>query len=1290
MFQNKYFYKPLIATSLALSLCSIQAREITSSTTIIDNTISDISDTSRGKSGLYIHSNMPIGITLGVDTVVNPVINQSGNAYGIFVDTSGTTTISSTNFQTLTIKEVSAIEGKEAYVFKNAGSNPVLIYTTGLIAGTKTEVTNEIFGIYNNLDGAKYNFGNASSYNDSTAFKINSQNMSNGASAYGVVLKKSAIFEGTAVFTNLAIDGKGGNAIGIKGMGDSTLTLNNASIAFGEFTNGSQSDQMGEAIGIGVSGNFAINGNGGIIFAKPFAFPTHNYVIKNSGTGTLTLSSGVDIVYDAKGTSITNAVITDTIGGKYSFGSGSTQSAGTQISASDTNPIIGLAFAPAAATNSTLTLGGVLGVSGGNASATGTGGGATALSIDASKAAAILQIDASLTLQASGGNGAKNARIGNTGGDVAGIELSGNTTNKITIQGGNLSLILKPGLADDGKTSASAFALKNIGKVEFANGTSLSTLSSIGEKISIDGNYGIYNASSASYTFGTSTSFAVSPSGGNAYGAVLSSKMDMQSGNASFTVTSATADAYAILADKGEATFSANANLEFTVNSTVGKAVGIAVKNDASLTLNGSGTLKLKVGDTNTKEAYGFRLEGGKYYGDFGFEGTNSYIKSGAGGVSYGVYTIGDNELDATTLTFADNALTSGANGQVYTLYNAGNLTLKKTAKIIQGADASGREKVNLYAGASSTLNVTLGEGSKTLFQADTAIGGAGSVNLVLQNNAGAKFDGISTAIATTGEVNIKMIGGSALIFSHSAFDTTSTVHLTLEGTQSEFGKVLFGDEAGEIDTLNGEYGVFLLAGEDPNARFASKALKTRTLTIKDMNLNHSGFTLSAKGGTTESDRVVIEGSASTSATPQNPLNNNISIIVDRYATDDKNVVTLATVASGSQDKVIFNSLTEDDQETKTTIYQGFTKGVIKIKREADGSGGSKYTSTLRAGEIVINPDFISPTAAALSSSLELFSANLNSLSKRMGELNNGSAIHGAWSRVFVGEQISDFGAEQSVLYATFQAGYDYRFSLKDADNYLGVALSYSRGVGTETNPTFKTAPSPIDIQVSGAVSSNLYGVEIALYNSYIDASGFYSDSVFKLGDYISEVNMYHQVNTKSLNNLAFALSEEVGYKAILGESREWFITPQGEISYGYIQGSKFTQYAPTGESMDSQQEDVMLLRSRIGVAWGYDFAHLLKAKNIKASIYLGTYYLYDYLTGGDTTLSTWVNGENVNYRYNAYSGSSRFAINLGTNIDIKDGAKVYIDFEKSFFGKIKTNYQINFGVRVGFGEGRG
>lgn len=930
----------------------------------------------------------------------------------------------------------------------------------------------------------------------------------------------------------------------------------------------------------------------------------------------------------------------------------------------------------------------MLGVSGSNASAAGAGGSATALSIDASKAAATLQVDSSVTLQVSGGNGAKSVRATNAGGDVVGIGLGGNTTNKITIQGGNLSLILKPGLADDGRTSASAFALKNTGKVEFANGTSLSTLSSLGEKISINGSYGIYNASSASYTFGTSTSFAVSPSGGNAYGVVLSSKMDMQSGVATFAVTSATADAYAILADKGGATFSANTNLEFTVDSTVGKAVGIAVKNDASLTLNGSGTLKLKVGDTSTKEAYGFRLEGGKYYGDFNFEGTNSYIKSGAGGVSYGVYTTGDNELDATTLTFADNALTSGTGGQVYTLYNAGNLTLKKTAKIIQGTDASGSSKVNLYAGASSTLNVTLGEGSKTLFQADTAIGGAGNVNLVLQNNAGAKFDGISTAISAN--TNITLNRGSALVFTHGAFDQKSTINLTLAGTQDSVSKVLFGDEAGEIDTLNGEYGVFLLAGEDPNARFASKALKTRTLTIKDMNLNHSGFTLSAKGGTTESDRVVIEGSASTSATSQNPLNNNISIIVDRYATDDKNVVTLATVASGSQDKVIFNSLTEDDQETKTTIYQGFTKGAIKIKREADGSGGSKYTSTLRAGEIVINPDFISPTAAALSSSLELFSAKLNSLSKRMGELNNGSAIHGAWSRVFVGEQISDFGAEQSVLYATFQAGYDYRFSLKDADNYLGVALSYSRGVGTETNPTFKTAPSPIDIQVSGAVSSNLYGVEIALYNSYIDASGFYSDSVFKLGDYISEVNMYHQVNTKSLNNLAFALSEEVGYKAILGESREWFITPQGEISYGYMQGSKFTQYAPTGESMDSQQEDVMLLRSRIGVAWGYDFAHLLKAKNIKASIYLGTYYLYDYLTGGDTTLSTWVNGENVNYRYNAYSGSSRFAINLGTNINIKDGAKVYIDFEKSFFGKIKTNYQINFGVRVGFGEGRG
>ena len=252
--------------------------------------------------------------------------------------------------------------------------------------------------------------------------------------------------------------------------------------------------------------------------------------------------------------------------------------------------------------------------------------------------------------------------------------------------------------------------------------------------------------------------------------------------------------------------------------------------------------------------------------------------------------------------------------------------------------------------------------------------------------------------------------------------------------------------------------------------------------------------------------------------------------------------------------------------------------------------------------------------------------------------------------------------------------------------NFPFSLASYIKGAGGQVNPVRKMAPAPLNRPIAGLTSSNTNGVEVALYNSYIANSGLYSDSIVKFGYYMTDLAMFGQTDTYSTSNLALAVSEEIGYKVKLGESNEWFITPQGEVAFAYIGGTKFTQNLG-GETMKSTQDATSLLRTRVGAAWGYDFSHLAKESDVKASIYLGTYYTYDYFIGGDTTLSTSAAGRTTDYKYNAYEGTGRFVMNLGTNIDIKDSTKIYVDFEKSFGGSIQTNYQISLGVRFGFGE---
>lgn len=617
---------------------------------------------------------------------------------------------------------------------------------------------------------------------------------------------------------------------------------------------------------------------------------------------------------------------------------------------------------------------------------------------------------------------------------------------------------------------------------------------------------------------------------------------------------------------------------------------------------------------------------------------------------SYGVYN--DSKLAINgSIEFKDASLVAKSGGSKAHIYNAGEMTFAEDAKVFAGTAMDG---VNVYADSGKEINLVMAAGSTTTFNGTTAAFGV--------NEAG-----------TAGKINLDLQADKA----------------------KQGAKLVFnGAGAGDVNILSGSNAEILLSGDGrENILARINSAKTpfdgRVLQVADMQLTDSNFVLAAKStaidaGAINSDQVVINGS--TTATKDKQINNTLYIVVDNYTTDSSNVATLATVDSSVADNVVFNGL-YTDSEVDSTIYSGFTTAEVKIKRTTDSvSGDVAYTSTLESANIQVNEDFVAPTTAALSAGVSLFSANLNSLSKRMGELRNDPYSQGVWARVFGGSQTTNFGAKQTTLYSTVQAGYDYKLALDGASNYIGVALSYTKGSGGQVDPAYKIAPAPLDIYVSGLSSSSTDGVEIALYNSYVAESGLYSDSIVKFGYYMNDLTMFGQEDTYSTNNLALAVSEEIGYKFKLGAQNEWFITPQGEVAFAYMGGSEFTQNLGA-DSMKSTQDATSLLRARVGAAWGYDFSHLAKESDVKASIYLGTYYTYDYFIGGDTTLSTTANGKAVDYKHNAYEGTGRFVMNLGTNIDVQDRTKVYFDFEKSFGGNIQTDYQVSLGVRFGLGE---
>ncbi|RDU70984.1 autotransporter outer membrane beta-barrel domain-containing protein [Helicobacter brantae] len=481
----------------------------------------------------------------------------------------------------------------------------------------------------------------------------------------------------------------------------------------------------------------------------------------------------------------------------------------------------------------------------------------------------------------------------------------------------------------------------------------------------------------------------------------------------------------------------------------------------------------------------------------------------------------------------------------------------------------------------------------------------------------------------------------------------------------------------------------------------SSTEFKTLTIGSKDSASGISGsglsFVVYAKsneskekaGSQVYADKVIIHSSS----------NNEVSTHTLGVVFENQDTLNLDAISytKGADNNILIASVSDSSKvnfNTQSTQVLGFDVAKIDYVTEStDENGntsGSGYTSYFvgkaKATEVIEAEQEITATAFTLN--YDLYMANLNSLNKRMGELRENNHSQGVWARVFNGALSNEFGLGSKSNYTTIQAGYDYAFGFEGANNYLGVALSYALSTSTSDNKAFDSNGEQRGID-------NIYSnaVEVALYNSYVSDRGWYNDSIAKFSYLMSsfEISNFNSgsITSNDTSNFALTLSDEVGYVFKLGESKEWSITPQVEATFGYFNQSDFKQtLANSTAYLDSMAESVLTLRTRIGSAFGYDFKKFTQKDTFNASLYVGAFYEYDYVSGGEIKMST--QRETQTNKYSNLSSDGRVVVNVGTNMSIKDNTRIYFDFEKSFAGKINTDYQVNVGVRYSFGESDG
>ncbi|RDU68207.1 autotransporter outer membrane beta-barrel domain-containing protein, partial [Helicobacter brantae] len=222
----------------------------------------------------------------------------------------------------------------------------------------------------------------------------------------------------------------------------------------------------------------------------------------------------------------------------------------------------------------------------------------------------------------------------------------------------------------------------------------------------------------------------------------------------------------------------------------------------------------------------------------------------------------------------------------------------------------------------------------------------------------------------------------------------------------------------------------------------------------------------------------------------------------------------------------------------------------------------------------------------------------------------------------------------------------------------MGIALAYGTS-STKGNSSYASNSNNAGLSLD-KVNSNM--IEVGLYNSYVADSGWYNDTILKFDYIMSEFSLSNGSGVMSeTNNFAMVLSDEFGYRYSFAENEKgsWYIDPQVEVAFGYFNQSDFNRAVDSLTTLKATQDSILTLRSRIGASLGKKFT----TDKGFASLYVGASYEYDYIEGGDSGVSTREGG--LITQLDKVESNGRAVLNVGSNIELTKGARLYIDVEK-------------------------
>ncbi|MCY1291852.1 Pertactin autotransporter [compost metagenome] len=288
------------------------------------------------------------------------------------------------------------------------------------------------------------------------------------------------------------------------------------------------------------------------------------------------------------------------------------------------------------------------------------------------------------------------------------------------------------------------------------------------------------------------------------------------------------------------------------------------------------------------------------------------------------------------------------------------------------------------------------------------------------------------------------------------------------------------------------------------------------------------------------------------------------------------------------------------------------------------------------------------------SATATLWSAEMNALVKRLGELRMGEDNGGVWARgigkTFEVDNGSSRGYDQNVH--GLEVGADTAIALNGGKLYVGGMIGAA------------TSDQDFGDGSSGTIDSKLIGA----YATWLDDNGYYVDTVAKYNRLDNEVKTLSNTGEQvkgSYDTDGYGADVEVGKHIKLQDG--WFIEPQAELTYTHTEGADYT--ASNGLNVEAADSDS--LQGRVGALFGKS----MKLDNgMTAQPYVKASYVHEF--NGDSSVT--VNGFELD---NQVSGS-RSEIGFGSVLQVSEKTKVSLDVEHAKGNSVEEPWAVNIGVR--------